>query len=81
MNKCDFEYDQESFSEVFKRQADSADAALRKLWAAFDCWPEFANKVLQGKLICRLGLLVIECRAPSLASVFKSISQLSPLRA
>lgn len=28
MNKCDFEYDQESFSEVFKRQADSADAAL-----------------------------------------------------
>ncbi|WP_210668968.1 hypothetical protein [Pseudomonas protegens] len=57
MNKCDFEYDQESFSEVFKRQADSADAALRKLWAAFDCWPEFANKVLQGKADLSLGAL------------------------
>ncbi|EPN6728698.1 hypothetical protein GEV41_11215 [Pseudomonas putida] len=57
MNKYDFQYDQESFSESFKRHAESYDAALRKLWAAFDNWPAFAEKVLGGKAELSLGAL------------------------
>ncbi|AEJ11849.1 MULTISPECIES: hypothetical protein [Pseudomonas] len=57
MNNCDFEDDLESFSEKFKRHAESSEAALRKLWAIFDRWPAFADNALEGKADLSLGTL------------------------